>query len=118
VYYALSESVEIDYILNLQLGDMDYSDLRRLEMSWVKIGNIVQRVFPNTPAAKIFEMSNKIISEMRQVQIAIRNTQRALSAYKAAKLAGAAFDPLLAISAGIDIVSAGVTTYEATVGTY
>jgi hypothetical protein len=111
--------VEIDYLLNLQLADdMNYSDVRRLEMSWVKIGNIIQRVFPNTPAAEIFKISNRIINEMRQVQIAIRATQRAYEAYKLAKLGGAAFDPLLAISAGADIASSILTTYESTVGNY
>ena len=114
----MSESVQIDYLLNLQLGDMNYSDLRRLEMSFVKVGNIIQRVFPDTPAAKMFEEANRLISVMRNAQQAIRATQRALDAYKLAKLSGAAFDPILALSAGIDIASSALYAYEQTVGNY
>jgi hypothetical protein len=114
----MSERIEIDYMLNLQIGDMDYTDLRRLEMSFVKIGSIIQRVFPDSSAAKVFEQSNRLINTMRQVQQAARSAQRAIQMYKAVKLAGAAFDPILALSAGVDLASGALTVYEQTVGNY
>jgi hypothetical protein len=55
---------------------------------------------------------------MRSAQIAIRDAQRAYAMYRAAKLAGAPFDPLMAVAAGVEIATSALTTYEQTVGTY
>jgi len=97
---------------------MDYTDLRRIETSFVKSAGIINRVFPNSDAAKIMRESTAIINTMRTAQIAIRDAERAYAMYKAVRMAGAPFDPILAISAGISVASSALTTYEQTVGTY
>jgi hypothetical protein len=111
----MSESVEIDYILNLQLGDMDYKNIRSLEISFVKIGSIINRVFPDSDAAKIFQDITRMINELRQVQQAIRATQALMRALKVMESS----DPIFAaINAGTSIASAALTVYEGTTGTY
>jgi hypothetical protein len=114
----MSEQVEVDYILNVKIGEMDYTDLRRIEMSFIKLSGIIQKVFPNSDAAKIMKEANNIISSMRSAQIAIRDAERAYAMYKAVRMAGAPFDPVLALSAGISIASSALTVYEQTVGSY
>jgi hypothetical protein len=118
VYYPLSEQVQVDYLLNLQIEDATYQDLRRIEMSFVKLSGIIQKVFPNSDAAKIMRDANRIINAMHSVQIAVRDAERAYTMYKLARMGEAAFDPILAISTGISIVSSGLSVYESTVGTY
>jgi hypothetical protein len=72
------QQVEIDYILNLQFGDnLSYGDLRKIEMSMIRIGNIIQKVFPDSQAAKIMEDVQKIINLARTAQIALRAMQMA-----------------------------------------
>jgi hypothetical protein len=97
--------VEIDYVLNLQIGDMTYTDLRRIEMSMIRIGNDINRIFPNSPASKIITDIEKIIMLARQAQIAIRAAEMAL-------IPGAGW--IAGLYAGTLAVSLGVSAYDAT----
>jgi hypothetical protein len=74
-----SNSTAINYLINLQLasGSLDYSDLRKIEMTFMKLGNVIERVFPNSDAAKIMETTDKIIMMAREAQMAIRAVQLA-----------------------------------------
>jgi hypothetical protein len=74
----MSQQVEIDYTLNLMIGDMTYTDLRRIEMSMIRIGNDLNRIFPNSPASKIITDIQRIIMLARQAQIAIRAAEMAM----------------------------------------
>jgi len=101
----MSQTYEVNYLLNLQMGDMKYNDLRKIEMSFVKIGNIVQRVFPDSPIAQIMEDMNRTINLAREAQMAIRAVQMASG-------------PIGWLYAGVSIASASLTVYESTIGSY
>jgi len=74
----MSQQVEIDYTLNLQIGDMTYTDLRRIEMSMIRICSDLNRIFPDSPVSKIISEMQRVIMLARQAQIAIRAAEMAL----------------------------------------
>jgi hypothetical protein len=67
----------VDYTLNLQMGDMSYSELRRLEMSFIRIGSYLNRIFPNSPASKIITDLERMIMLARTAQVAIHAVELA-----------------------------------------
>jgi hypothetical protein len=88
--------VEIDYVLNLQIGDMTYTDLRRVEMSVMRICSDLQRIFGNTEASKIIMLA-------RQAQMAIRAAEMAL-------VPGAGW--IAGLYAATMVTSAGLAAYD------
>lgn len=95
--------VEIDYVLNLQIGDMTYTDLRRVEMSVMRICSDLERIFGNTEASKILASLQKIIMLARQAQMAIRAAEMAL-------VPGAGW--IAGLYAATMVASAGFAAYD------
>jgi hypothetical protein len=74
----MSTQVEVDYILNLKLGDLNVSDVRKIEMSMVRIASDLNRIFPNSPISKIAEDIERVIMLARQAQTALIGLEAAL----------------------------------------
>jgi tryptophan synthase beta subunit len=104
--------VEIDYVLNLQIEDATYSDLRKLEMTMMRTFSLLNRLFPDSPVSKIVQELQRVIMFARQAQLAIRATQAAYAAYMAGTLG-----PVGAAYAVVSIASVALSGYESTVGT-
>jgi hypothetical protein len=69
---------EINYVLNLQLGDVSYSDLRKIEMSMMRIGEDLRRIFGDSDISNIIKSMERVINLTRQAQVMINAVELAL----------------------------------------
>lgn len=101
----MNQQIQIDYLLNLQIGDATYNDLRKIEMTMMRLFGVLNRVFPNSPVSKVIQDIEHTIMLLRQAQMAIRAVE-------------AASGPIGWAYAGVSVVSVALSTYESTVGSY
>lgn len=68
---ASNEQVEVDYLLTVN-AEMGYTELRKLEMSLIRILSLVKRFCGDENVAKAIGTIEKLIMMIRMAQIAIR----------------------------------------------
>jgi uncharacterized protein YaaW (UPF0174 family) len=101
----MSEQVQVDYTLNLLIEQSSYNDLRKIEMTMMRTFSLLQRLFPNSDAAKVIQSIQKMIALLQQAQAAIRAVE-------------AASGPIGWAYAAVSVASTALTTYESTIGCY
>lgn len=100
------EQNAIDYILTIST-DITYSEVRKLEMSLMRIMTLVERFSGSPELNKMLSYIQKSITALRQVQMAIRAVQ-------------AAEGPIGWLYAAVSVIGAATTVstdmYDATRG--
>jgi hypothetical protein len=71
-----NETTTIDYLLTLN-ADMSYTELRKLEISLIRIMRLVQRFSGNENLNQAITGIEKMIMTLRILQMAIRATENA-----------------------------------------
>jgi uncharacterized protein YaaW (UPF0174 family) len=97
--------VEVDYTLNLLINEGTYTDLRKIEMTMMRMFTILNRIFPNSPVSKIIQDLQHTLMVLHQVQATIRAVELASG-------------PIGWAYAGVSVAGTALTVYESTVGTY
>ncbi len=96
----MSKTMEIEYNLSLNVEAMS-RDIRRLEISLMRIGSYIQRFSGNQDLNSFVDLVMKAINALRALQIAIRATQ----------LAYAGAGPIGWLYAGVSLAGAGIIGY-------